>query len=482
MAYKDLREYIDALEENGLLRRITEEVDPILEISEISSRVISKGGPALLFENVKGYKTPVLTNAFGSFKHINLALEVDSAEDVAKRIRELANSEVPDTFIKKVRSLPKLRTLRSSIPKNVKTGPCKEVIIKEGCNVLDFPIIKCWPEDGGRFITLPMVFTKDPKTGIRNAGMYRIQVYDGQRLGMHWHIHKHGAKHYADSEKLGKPLHAAVVIGTDPVTTYASSAPLPDDLDEMLFAGFIRKKPVAMVKCETVDLEVPASAEIVIEGIVKPQERVMEGPFGDHTGYYSLPEEYPVLHVTCITHRKNPIYLTTVTGRPPREDFFIGKTTQKIFMPMIQKILPEISSFELPEVGGFHNLAFVGIKKRFAGHAFKVASALWGLGQMSITKIIVVFDDDVNIKSLNDAIFTMCNNIDPERDVNFIKGPVDTLDHSSREPAYGSKMVIDATKKWPEEGFHREWPEKIRMSEEIIDLVNGKWDKYGIYT
>jgi len=480
MSYNDLREYIQTLEKKGMLKRITEEVDPILEVSEISTRVLREGGPALLFENVKGYKTPILINAYGSFKHMRTALQVDSIDDIAAKIRELAHSEPPDTFIKKIKALPKLKMLRSAIPKNVKTGPCKEVIIKKNFNVLDFPIIKCWPGDGGRFITLPMVFTKDPKTGIRNAGMYRIQVYDGQTLGMHWHIHKHGAKHYADAESMGKTLEAAIVIGTDPVTTYAASAPLPDDLDEMLLAGFLRKKPVKMVPCETVDLEVPACSEIVIEGIVKPGERRVEGPFGDHTGYYSLPEEYPVFHVTCITHRKKPIYLTTVTGRPPREDFYIGKTTQKIFMPMIQKILPEITHFELPEVGGFHNLVFVCIKKRFAGHAFKVASALWGLGQMSITKIIVVFDDDVNIKSLSEAIFVMCNNIDPERDINFIKGPVDSLDHSSRKIAYGSKMVIDATKKWPEEGFDREWPDKITMSEDIIEMVTKKWKQYNI--
>ncbi len=480
MAYDDLREYIEALEKKGMLRRIKKEVDPILEISEISSRVIKRGGPALLFENVKGYSTPLLINAFGSFDHMNLAMEVDSTQEIAERIRAFVNSEVPDTLIKKFKSLSKLKTLKSCIPKKVRTGSCKEVILKDNFSVLDFPIVQCWPGDSGRFITLPMVFTKDPDSGIRNAGMYRIQVYDEKTLGMHWHIHKHGAKHFDMSEKANEPLHVAVVIGTDPVTTYAASAPLPDDLDEMIFAGFIRQKPVKMVKCETVDIEVPACAEIVIEGLVYPHERRKEGPFGDHTGYYSVADDYPVMHVTCITHRKDPVYLTTVTGRPPREDLFIGKTTQRIFLPMIQKLLPEVTDLDLPEVGGFHNLVFVSIKKRFAGQAFRTASALLGLGQMAISKIIVVFDDDVNIKSLSDAMYVMCNNIDPERDINFVKGPVDTLDHSSRQPGFGSKMVIDATRKWTEEGFGREWPEKIKMSEDIIKLVDEKWKEYGI--
>ncbi len=480
MAYDSLKDFIEKLEEKKQLKRISVEVDPILEISEITSRVNEKFGPALLFEKVKGYNTPVLINAFGSDYRMALAMDENSISDVASRIEKLLKSEMPITLWDKLRSVLKLKEFAHLIPKVVDTGPCKEVIIKNNPSLDIFPIIKCWPHDGGKFITLPMVHTKDPDSGIRNHGMYRLQVFDNQTIGMHWHLHKHGAKHYRRSCELGKKLEVAISLGGDPAITYAASAPLPENIDEMILAGFLRRKSVELVKCETVNLEVPACAEIVLEGYVNPGETRLEGPFGDHTGYYSLPDQYPVFHLTCITHRKNPIYPTTVTGKPPREDCYMGRASQKIFFPLLKMTLPELVDMELPLEGVFHNLAVVSIDKQYPTHAKKTMHALWGLGQMMFTKIIIVVDKDTDVHNLSEVIWKVGNNIDPKYDIVFTEGPIDALDHASRTRYISTKMGIDATRKWKEEGFDREWPEIIKMSPEIKSLVDEKWKDYGI--
>ena len=479
MAYKDLREFVKALEKKHLLKKIKAEVDPVYEITEITDRVSKAGGPALLFEKVKGSKFPVLINAFGSNERMCLALQVDDLDSIGKRIEKFLEPDVPSTIMEKIKALPKLKELASFLPKKVKRGLCKDVIIKDNPSLDIFPIMKCWPEDGGRFITLPLVFTKDPVTGLRNCGMYRMQVYDGQTTGMHWHIHKHGAKHFREAIRLGKRLDVAVAIGSDPATIYSATAPLPDDVDEMLFAGFLRRKPVEMIKCETVDLEVPANSEIVLEGYCEPKERRIEGPFGDHTGYYSLQDEYPVFHITCITHRKDLIYPSTIVGKPPMEDCYMGKATERIFLPLLKKTFPEIVDMSLPIEGIFHNFAFVSIDKRYPGHARKIMYGLWGLGQMMFTKFIVVVDANVDVQNTGEVIWRIGNNVDPRRDVVIVEGPLDALDHSSPIPNFGGKMGIDATKKLASEGFTREWPNDIVMSDDIKKLVDKKWKEYG---
>ncbi len=479
MAYKDLRDFLGLLEEKGLLMRIKAEVDPILEMAEINDRVVKNGGPALLFENPKGSKMPALLNAFGSFERMRLALEVDDLDKIGVRMLEFLEPEMPANLIEKLKALPKLKRLADLIPKSVKNGPCKEVIIKDEPSLDILPILKTWPGDGGKFITLPMVFTRDPETGSRNCGMYRMHVFDSRTTGMHWHMHKDGAKHFRKAESLGKRLEVAVAIGSDPVVMYSATAPLPEDIDEMLLAGFLRKSPVELVKCETVDLEVPANSEIVLEGYCEPGERRMEGPFGDHTGYYSLQDEYPVFHITCITHRSDAIYPATIVGKPPMEDCFIGKATERIFLPLLRKQLPEVVDMNLPIEGVFHNIAVISIDKRYPGHARKVMYALWGMGQMSFTKAIVIVDKWVDVQSLSEVVWRMGNNVDPKRDVVILEGPLDVLEHASDIPAYGGKIGIDATKKLPSEGFKRKWPDDIVMSEDIVKLVTGRWEEYG---
>jgi 4-hydroxy-3-polyprenylbenzoate decarboxylase len=343
MAYKDMREFIALLEQRGLLKRIRAEVDPDLEIAEINDRVVKQGGPALLFENCKGAKLPCAVNLFGSFERMKLALEVGDLDDIGAQILEFLEPEIPTNIVEKLKALPKLKRLSDFLPKYVKSGPCKEVILRDNPSLADVPVLKTWPLDGGPFITLPMVFTKDPETGIRNCGMYRMQVFDAKTTGMHWHMHKDGAAHFRKAEALGVRLPVAVAIGSDPAVMYSSSAPLPPNVDEMLLAGFLRKSPVEMVKCETVDIEVPANAEIVLEGYCEPGERRMEGPFGDHTGYYSLVDEFPVFHITCITMRRDAIYSATIVGKPPMEDCYMGKATERIFLPLIKKSVPEVS-------------------------------------------------------------------------------------------------------------------------------------------
>ncbi len=481
MAYKDLRDYLSKLEKLGELARIKVPVDPNLEITEIADRVVKKGGPALLFEKVKGSPFPLVINLFGTPKRMKLALGEDDLEEIGREMVDIIEPELPTSLVDKLKALPKLKKMADFIPKRVKTGPCKEVILKgDEVNLLELPATKCWPLDGGPFITLPLVFTKDPETGTRNCGMYRMQVFDEKTTGMHWHVHKDGARHYLKAERRGEPLEVAVTLGCDPATIYAATAPLPPDMDEMLFAGFLRKAPVEMVKCETVDLEVPARAEFVLEGYVKPGERRMEGPFGDHTGYYSMPDLYPVFHVTCITRRKEPIYPSTIVGKPPMEDCYIGKATERIFLPLMKKQLPEIVDMNLPVEGVFHNLAIVSIDKQYPGHARKVINALWGMGQMMFTKMIIVVDSWVNVHDWSEVVWRMGNNVDPARDVIITQGPVDVLNHASPLPNFGGKMGIDATKKWKEEGFEREWPPDIEMSQKIKELVNRRWKEYGL--
>lgn len=478
MAYRDLNEFISDLEKKGELLHIKEPVSPYLEITEITDRVCKEHGPALLFENVRGYNIPVLTNAFGSYRRMCLALGVNRLEEIGEEIDHFFQAEAPDSLIKKLKLIPKLKRLSNVFPKLVKKAPCQEVVLMDrDVDLGKFPILHCWPKDGGPFITLPLVFTKHPITGVRNVGMYRLQVYDKNTTGMHWHPHKGGAQHYRVSERLGKRLEVAVAIGPDPVTTYAATAPLPEDMDEILFSGFIRNEPVEMVRCITIDHEVPAHSQIILEGYVEPYERRLEGPFGDHTGYYSLPDEYPVFHVTCITHRKDLIYPATIVGRPPMEDCYMAKATERIFLPLIKKQLPEIIDINLPIEGVFHNLALVSIDKRYPGHAKKVMHALWGLGQMMFTKIIIVFDKEVDVQNISEALWRLGNNIDPKRDIVFSEGPVDALDHAAPQPLFGSKMGIDATRKWKEEGFKRQWPDVIEMDKETKEKIDHLWKK-----
>ncbi|MCS7025461.1 MAG: menaquinone biosynthesis decarboxylase [Bryobacteraceae bacterium] len=482
MAYQDLREFIRALEKEGELKRIPFEVDPRLEMTEFADRSVKRGGPALLFEKPKGSSIPVLINAFASMRRMEIALQVSSVEEVAGRIAEYLQMRMPEGLINKLKMLPKLAEMGAFFPKTVSDGPCKEVIRKENFSLQEFPILHCWPGDGGPFITLPMVFTHNPETGKRNCGMYRMQVYDHRTTGMHWQTHKQGAEHYrrllAEGKQTKMPV--AVAIGCDPATMYSAILPLPPDLDEMMIAGFLRSKPVEMVKCETSDILVPAQAEIVLEGHVILGELRREGPFGDHTGFYSLEDDYPVFHIDCITHRKNPIYATTIVGPPPMEDFYMGKAIERIFLPLMRLQLPEVRDMCMPAEGIFHNLMIVSIRKSYPGHARKVMHAIWGLGQAMFTKCIVVVDEDVDVQNLSEVAWKVLNNIDPERDIEFVLGPVDSLDHASRLPDYGSKMGIDATKKWPGEGFTRRWPDVIRMSADVKKRVDELWSKAGL--
>lgn len=480
MAYRDLREFISALEYRNLLRRVKVEVDPVLEITEITDRVSKAGGPALLFENVKGSSYPVLINAFGSFERMALALGVDNLDVIGERISELlAIQDFPGALWDKFKLLPRLAEIGSWAPKLVKKGPCQEVVHHDDATLDIFPVLKCWPGDGGRYITLPLVFTKDPVSKARNLGMYRLQIFDGRATGMHWHIHKNGAENYRRHQQIGQRMDVAVALGGDPATIYAATAPLPHGIDEMLFAGFLRRQPVEMIRCITVDLEVPAQAEIVLEGYVDLEEERLEGPFGDHTGYYSLPDLYPVFHITCITHRKDAIYPATVVGKPPMEDCFLGKATERIFLPLLKWQLPEIVDLNLPLEGVFHNCAVVSIKKSYPGQAKKVMSAIWGMGQMMFTKMIIVVDDHVNVQDMAEVWWRVYNNTDPQRDFLFVEGPVEILDHASRLPSYGSKVGIDATRKGPKEGHTREWPDEIVMSDDIKRLVTARWREYG---
>jgi 4-hydroxy-3-polyprenylbenzoate decarboxylase len=523
VAYEDLRSWIKALEKAGELVRVREAVDPVLEMAEIADRAskagrkggakgYATGGPALLFENVKGYPgAKVLMNQFGSERRMQLALGVEHLDEVAGRIKTLMQMKPPEGgFMDKLKMLPVLAQVGSFFPKTIaaKEAPCKEVILKENFSVLDFPVLQCWPLDGGRFITLPCVVTRDPKSGKRNVGMYRMQVYDGQTTGMHWQRQKIAAEHVRDrlraaagdgaarvqmmAETAGGTSHVAlaslkdarlevaVAIGTDPALTFSAIVPAPPEVEEYVIAGFLRQKPVELVRCETVDLEVPAHAEIILEGYVALNELRTEGPFGDHTGFYTMEEEYPVFHITCITHRKDPIYAATIVGKPPMEDAWMGKAVERIFLPLMRLTIPEIVDINLPVEGVFHNLMIVSIRKSYAGQARKVMNGIWALGQAMFTKCVVVVDEDCDVQDLGEVTLRVTNNIDPERDIQFTLGPVDSLDHSSRLPNFGSKMGIDATRKWAAEGFTRVWPPMIEMDAATKARVDAIWSKLGI--
>ena len=496
MAYKDLREFINRLQRAGELKRISVEVDVDLEITEITDRVSKSGGPALLFESPRSakdgltYDMPLLINSLGSRKRIELGLEVSSLEQVAGRIEGLLEMKPPEGFLDKVKMLPKLAELGSFVPRTVKDGPVKEVIEKEHLSLARLPIMKCWPRDGGRFITLPMVITRSPKTGKRNVGCYRLQVYDERTTAMHWQIHKGGAEHFRwlerqaaaskDRQDRSHRLDVAVAIGADPATMLAGILPLPPDLDEFLFAGFLRRDPVELVRCESIDLEVPANAEIVLEGYVDLNDIRVEGPFGDHTGFYSLEDKFPAFHVTCITRRKNPIYVSTIVGVPPMEDYWMGYAVERIFLPLMKKQIPEVVDMHMPVEGVFHNLMIVAIRKSYPGQARKVMSAIWSLGQAMFTKCIIVVDEDCDVHDIPEVVLRVANNIDPERDIQFTLGPVDSLDHASRLPNYGSKMGIDATRKWKAEGFDRLWPAMIEMDAATKARVDAIWSKLGL--
>ena len=555
MAYDDLRDWIKALEKHGELRRIREEVSPELEITEITDRVskigsfshpfrkergkdgarehYAPGGPALLFENVKGHPGhKVLINQFGSERRMALALGVDRIDDIAERIHALMNVKPPSGgFLDKLKMLPQLAELGNIFPKTVsaKDAPCKDVIRRDNFDLDFFPILKCWPHDGGRFITLPCVHTRDPRNGKRNIGMYRMQVYDGQTTGMHWQRQKVAAEHYREALRAaaaagaesdpalnasaarvammaesaggavtipeqpagaipqlalgnlkGSRLEVAVAIGTDPATTFSAIVPAPPEVEEFLIAGFLRGKPVEIVKCETVDLEVPAHAEIILEGYVELGELRSEGPFGDHTGFYTLPDDYPVFHLTCITHRKDPIYAATIVGKPPMEDAWMGHAVARIFLPAMKMTIPELVDINLPVEAVFHNLMIVSIKKSYPGHARKVMNAIWSLGQAMFTKCIIVVDEDCDVQNIPEVVLRVANNIDPERDIQFMLGPVDSLDHSSRLPNYGSKMGVDATRKWKAEGFERPWPAMIEMDRTTKEKIDAMWAKLGL--
>ncbi|MBZ2176309.1 MAG: menaquinone biosynthesis decarboxylase [Acidobacteriota bacterium] len=482
MAYSDLREFIAALEKAGELKRIPFEVDPYLEITEFADRAVKGGGPALLFEKPKGSSVPLLINSLASERRMQIALQVEEFQQIADRISEYLQMQMPQGLLGKLSMLPKLAEMGSFFPKTVSSAPCQEVVLKgDQIDLGRLPVLTCWPQDGGPYITLPMVFTKNPETGKRNCGMYRMQVYDARTTGMHWQAHKQGAEHYRRRFKAGETrMDVAVAIGADPAVMYSAILPLPPDLDEMMIAGFLRKKPVEMVQCLTVDVDVPANAEYVLEGYVEMGERRTEGPFGDHTGYYSLEDEYPVFHLTCLTHRRNPIYATTIVGPPPMEDYYMGKAIERTFLPLMRMQIPEIRDMCLPAEGIFHNLMLVKIRKSYPMQARKVMHAIWGLGQAMFTKCIVVVDEDVDIQNYSEVAWKALNNIDPQRDIEFVTGPIDSLDHASRMINWGSKMGIDATRKWPEEGFTRRWPDVITMSPEIKRKVDDLWKKAGL--
>ena len=480
-AFDRLEDFIAELEKRGDLKRIAAEVDPVLEITEVADRAVKAGAPALLFENPKGSRFALAINLFASDERMALALGVEHLDEIGRRIEELVKPEVPSGFFEKLAMLPKLKELLEMGPTTVKSAPCQEVVLEgDDADLGALPILWCWPEDGGRFITLPLVFTRSPEDGKRNVGMYRMQIYDGRTTGMHWHPPKGGAAHYTEAERRGERLEVAVAIGADPATVYAATAPLPDGIDELIFSGFLRRSSVKLVKCKTVDLEVPAESQFVLEGYVEPGERRTEGPFGDHTGFYSLEEEFPVFHLTAITHKADPIYPATIVGPPPMEDAWLGKATERIFLPLLKLIVPEIVDINLPVEGGFHNLALVSIKKRYPGHARKVMHALWGLGQMMNTKVIVILDADCDVQNPHEVLWKALAHIDPERDVEFNIGPVDILDHASRAFGFGSRVGVDATRKLREEGFARRWPGELKIPDEVKRRVDEIWDSLGI--
>jgi 4-hydroxy-3-polyprenylbenzoate decarboxylase len=517
----DLPSLLAELEQRGLLPRVTAEVDLELEITEIADRVTKAGGPALLFEHVRGSQMPVAINTFGTRERMCLALGCADFDELAARVKSLIKPEIPTTLLQKLRKLPELAQLGSLPPKIVKRGVCQEAVHTDDADLFALPALKCWPLDGaaegsvhcapeadtilssalprplpkreggpavpparpvGRYITLGAVFTKNPENGERNVGLYRVQLFEPKLAAMHWHMHHDGARHFRLYKKRGERMPLAIVLGGPAVLPYVATCPLPPGIDECLIAGFLQGQALELVPCVTQpQIEVPASAEIVIEGYIDPAEPpIMEGPFGDHTGFYSLADWYPRFHVTAITHRRSPIYPATVVGKPPQEDFWLGKATERIFLPLVQMIVPDVIDYDLPMFGCFHNCAFVKIRKEYPYQARRVMHALWGAGQMGLTKIIVVVDEDVDVHNQDDVLFHMCANVDPQRDIEFVHGPVDILDHAAPVCGAGSKMGIDATRKIPGEGQVRPWPVELEMTPEIEALVTRRWGEYGL--
>jgi 4-hydroxy-3-polyprenylbenzoate decarboxylase len=499
-AFRDLRAFVAHLENHDRLRRIAAPVSTDLEITEITDRV-SKGSPAsnvaLLFEHVDGRDTPVLVNAFGSRERMAWALGVQDLDEVGARVASLLDLRVPGTTLARVRKLRTLIDVAKAAPRRVSQAPCQEIVETTNASLAALPVLRCWPEDAGRFITLPQVFTRDPVTGARNVGMYRLQVFDDRTLGMHWQIHKGGAEHHeraeprasASSPSAANPpapgvtadaMPVAIALGGDPAMMYAASTPLPPGVDEVVFAGWLRGTGVEMVRARTIDVDVPAHAEFVLEGYVDPLERRVEGPFGDHTGYYSLAREYPVFRLTAITRRARPIYPTTIVGRPPQEDYWLGKATERLFLPIIKLMLPEVVDMNMPAEGVFHNLVIVSIRKRYPGQARKVMSALWGMGLMMLAKTIVVVSEHVNVHDLSEVAWRATGNIDARRDLVIVDGPMDDLDHAALRHRFGGKLGIDATEKGPLDDVAQSWPHEIRMTDEIRARVTRRWKEYGL--
>ena len=477
MPYDSLRDFVEALDRAGQLHRIETEVDPKLEISEITNRVVKRGGPALLFTNVRGSQFPVLTNQFGTRRRMAMALGVDTLDEAGDRIRKLLDLSMPESAMEKIGKLLSLAPLAAALPKTVASGSCQDVVIDQP-DLTQLPVLTTWPMDAGPFITLPLVVTKDPASGRFNVGMYRMQVYGPAETAMHWQRHKQGKAH---ARAWGDRIPVAVAIGSDPVLTYAATAPLPPVVDEYLFAGLLRGKPVKLVACKTVDLKVPADAEFVLEGYVDNTDVRTEGPFGDHTGVYSLADEYPTFHVQCVTHRRNPIYPATVVGKPPMEDAWLGKATERIFLPLLQMVVPEIVDMNLPVEGGFQNLAIVSIRKAYPGQGKKVMNALWGLGHMMmLTRVLIVVDEDVDVQDPRTVAWFVLNNLDAQHDVVMMPGPVDDLDHGSYTPALGVKIGVDATRKTAAEGYTRQWPPDMVMDDTTSELVERRWKEYGL--
>ena len=491
MTLDTLSDFIRAIEAAGELVRVRQPVAAKLELCEIADRAMKMpgGGPALLFEHVlldDGTRSsyPVAINLFGSMRRMSLALGVESLDEIGERITRLMDLKVPDGLVGKLSLIPKLLEVARFPPRTMRGGtpPCQEVVWQGNqIDLRKIPVMTTWPEDGGPFITLPMVISIDPKRGIRNVGMYRVQVLGARTVAMHWQRHKVGAAHWREMAERGETMPVCIAVGADPASVYSASAPLPPTVDEFIFAGFLRSAPVQLTKAVTCDLDVPAQAEFVIEGYIDPREDlVVEGPFGDHTGFYSEADLYPQVHVTAVTMRQNPVYVSTIVGRPPMEDFYLGHATERIFLPLLKLTIPEIVDYHMPAEGIFHNLVFVSIDKQYPGQAYKVMNAMWGQGLMSLAKVLVIVDKEVNVRNPQEAWWVALNNIDPERDTRFTMGPVDVLDHSSRAFTYGSKMGIDATRKWPEEGFTRNWPKVIEMDAATRAKVDGMWKQLGI--
>ncbi|MDP2599723.1 MAG: menaquinone biosynthesis decarboxylase [Deltaproteobacteria bacterium] len=478
MSFRSLKDFVDFLEERGELKRIKTKVSPKLEITEIADRLVKKGdSPALLFENVEGSKFPVLINALASEKRMAWALGCEKLDDLADELAALIKTQPPQGLRDKIKMIPKLKQIASFMPKRVASGDCQDVVLRDkDVDLSQLPILTCWPKDAGPFITFPLVITQDPDTKIRNIGIYRMQVLDKTSTAMHWQIHKTGRRHFEQYRERGEKMPVAVAIGGDPSLTWAACAPLPDGVDECLMAGFARKKGVELVKCKTNDLYVPADADFILEGFVDPKEDfVIEGPFGDHTGYYTPPESFPRFHVTTITHRKNPIYFTTIVGRPPMEDAWMGKAVERIFLPLLKMTFPEVVDMHVPAVACFHNLAIISLHKQYPGHGKKMMMSLWGMGQMMTNKCLIIVDHDVDVHNLYEVVWRVTNNIDAKRDISFVEGPVDHLDHASPHQFIGSKMGIDATRKLPEEEYYRRWPDDVEMDAATKTRIDALW-------